>query len=73
MTTIKTDRIMKSIVKLLNDIEVLAYDFIKLAMVDGYFRRYLKSYVATAILLLSFELTIDRISKAEVFMKEKYD
>lgn len=52
--------------------ETLAYDFCKLALCDGYTKRYLKSYVASSLLITAFEMHIDLILR-DAENKLRYD
>ena len=54
---------MKTTMQFFNDFEIITYDLCKLALVDGFLRRYLKSYVGAACCLLAFEILLDRIMK----------
>jgi hypothetical protein len=38
---------------------MLSYELVKIALADGYFSRYLRSYVATSIILISFEILLN--------------
>ena len=38
---------------------MLSYELVKIALADGYFSRYLRSYVATPIILISFEILLN--------------
>lgn len=38
---------------------MLSYELVKMALADGYLSRYLRSYVATSITLISFEILLD--------------
>ena len=37
------------------------YDLCKIALVDGYLKRYLKSYIGATILLLAFDKLLDKV------------
>lgn len=60
-TKTSKNAIIKSTVTFFNELEVLVYDFCKLALVDGFLKRYLKSYVAAAIVLLSFDTMMTKV------------
>ena len=53
--------IIKSSVDFFNQLETIMYDLCKLALVDGYLKRYLKSYVGAALLLLAFDKLSDKV------------
>ena len=38
---------------------MLSYELVKMALTDGYLSRYLRSYVATSIILISFEILLN--------------
>ncbi len=38
---------------------MLSYELVKIALADGYFSRYLRSYVATSVILISFEILLN--------------
>jgi hypothetical protein len=41
--------------------EILSYEFCKLTICDPYLKRYLKSYVAAALVIISFEIMVDQV------------
>jgi len=38
---------------------MLSYELVKIALADGYLSRYLRSYVATSIIIISFEILLN--------------
>jgi hypothetical protein len=48
-----------------NEWEMLTYELTKLALVDVFLKRYLSPYVASSILLISFEILIDCLLKSK--------
>jgi len=45
----------------MNELEVLSFEFSKFIMIDAMSKRYLRSYLAASILIISFEILLDRI------------
>lgn len=68
----KTKKIMKSTVRFFNDLEVLSYELSKLALVDGFLKRYMKSYVSASILCIALDIFADLIIK-DIHNLPKYD
>jgi hypothetical protein len=46
---------MKSTVRFFNDLEILSYELSKLALVDGFLKQYMKSYVSASILCMALD------------------
>ena len=63
---------MKSTVKFWNNLEILTYELSKLALVDGYLKRYMKSYVSASLICLALENFADLI-KQDSHNDPKYD
>ena len=53
-------RINKSTSLFIKEMEVLAYELCKLTLCDVYTKRYLKSYLAAALTIVSFEILVDK-------------
>ena len=54
-------RISAVTVRFFKEIDMLSYEFCKLALCDPFTKRYLKSYVAAAIVIQSFEIMVDLV------------
>ena len=54
---------MKSTVRFFNDLEILSYELSKLALVDGFLKQYMKSYVSVSILCMALDIFADIILK----------
>ena len=54
-------RVLKSTNDFFKEVEILTYEFCKLALCDGYTKRYLKSYVAASLMIAAFEIHVDLI------------
>ena len=59
----KTKKIMKSTVRFFNDLEILSYELSKLALVDGFLKKYMKSYISASILCMALDNLADLILK----------
>lgn len=53
-------RINKSTSLFIKEMEVLAYELCKLTLCDVYTKRYLKSYLAASLTIVSFEILVDK-------------
>ena len=65
-------RIQKSTNDFFKEVQTLCFELCKIALVDGYTKRYLKSYIAASILLAVFEIEIDLMLK-DTTHNLKYD
>ena len=63
---------MKSTIKFLNDLEILTYELSKLALVDGFLKRYMKSYISASLICLALDNFADIILK-DLHNYSKYD
>jgi hypothetical protein len=68
----KTKKIMKSTVRFFNELEILSYELSKLALVDGFLKRYMKSYVSASILCMALDIYADIILK-DIHNLPRYD
>jgi predicted nucleic acid-binding protein len=68
----KTKRILKSTIKFWNDLEILTYELSKLALVDGFLKRYMKSYISASLICLALDNFADIILK-DLHNYSKYD
>jgi len=65
-------KVLKSTNDFFKEFETLTYEFCKLALCDGYTKRYLKSYVASSLMIAAFEIQVDLIMR-DTTHKLKYD
>ena len=63
---------MKSTIKFWNDLEILTYELSKLALVDGFLKRYMKSYISASLICLALDNFADIILK-DLHNYSKYD
>jgi len=49
---------------------MLSYELVKIALADGYLSRYLRSYVATSIIIISFEILLNSFIQTKKGNKE---
>lgn len=59
----QSDKIVSSTIYFLREMEILVYEFSKLALSDCYLKRYLHSYVSGSIIILSFELLLEKVDQ----------
>ncbi len=54
-----TNKICKTTREFFSDLEILSYDLCKMALVDGYTKRYSISYISASLLISAFEILLD--------------
>ena len=57
--SLKKDCIIKSMRRIFDNWASLTSDLVKIALVDGFVKRYLRGYVAAAIVIMGFERMLD--------------
>tara|TARA_B110000285_G_C15004507_1_gene553123 strand:+ start:280 stop:711 length:432 start_codon:yes stop_codon:yes gene_type:complete len=57
----KATRISAVTIRFFKEVDMLSYEFCKLALCDPFVKRYLKSYVAASIVICSFEIMVDEV------------
>lgn len=55
------------------ELEVFCYELSKFMMLDAMMQRYLKSYLAASMLLVSFDTLIDLIQDYNFLTSQKFD
>jgi len=68
----RATQILKSTARLFEEMDELSYELSKLALVDGFLRRYMKCYVACSLFILTLDIIIGNILNDKL-NKNRYD